>query len=102
MCSIKRDLTATQFSPFIDRCIKPNRHQAPDEFNPDLVLTQLRSLAVVETAHIRNLGFPVWFTFDTFIQRYVSRCLACTCLKGIKKSWVLSLFVCLFVCLFFC
>jgi len=52
------------------RCIKPNRHQAPDEFNPDLVLTQLRSLAVVETVHIRNLGFPVWFTFDTFIQRF--------------------------------
>jgi len=48
---------------------------------------------VVETVHIRNLGFPVWFTFDTFIQRYVLRCLACACLKGIKKSWVLSLFV---------
>ncbi|KAJ7358698.1 hypothetical protein OS493_022139 [Desmophyllum pertusum] len=52
------------------RCIKPNWYQSPDRFDPDAVLAQVRSLAVVQTVQIRNLGFPVWFAFDVFIKRF--------------------------------
>ena len=62
------------FNPFVPpfeiRCIKPNREQLPNQFDPDLVLSQVRSLAVVRTAHIRNLGYPVWLSFDAFIERF--------------------------------
>ncbi|KAL9962674.1 hypothetical protein ACROYT_G031796 [Oculina patagonica] len=52
------------------RCIKPNWYQSPDRFDPDAVLAQVRSLAVVQTVQIRSLGFPVWFSFDAFIKRF--------------------------------
>lgn len=52
-----------------DRCIKPNWYQSPDRFDPDAVLAQVRSLAVVPTVQMRNLGFPVWFPFNIFIER---------------------------------
>ena len=52
-----------------DRCIKPNWYQSPDRFDPDAVLAQVRSLAVVPTVQMRNLGFPVWFPFNVFIER---------------------------------
>ena len=41
-----------------DRCINPNWYQSPDRFDPDVVLAQVRSLAVVPTVQMRNLGFP--------------------------------------------
>ena len=41
-----------------DRCIKPNWYQSLDRFDPDAVLAQVRSLAVVPTVQMRNLGFP--------------------------------------------
>ena len=53
-----------------DRCIKPNWYQSPDRFDSDAVLAQVRSLAVVPTVLIRNLGFPVWFPFTVFIERF--------------------------------
>lgn len=52
-----------------DRCIKPNWYQSPDRFDPDAVLAQVRSLAVVPTVQMRNLGFPVWKPFNVFIER---------------------------------
>ena len=53
-----------------DRCIKPTWYQSPDRFDPDAVLAQVRSLAVVPTVQMRNLGFPVWFPFNVFIERF--------------------------------
>lgn len=53
-----------------DRCIKPNWYQSPDRFDPDAVLAQVRSLAVVPTVQMRSLGFPVWFPFNVFIERF--------------------------------
>ena len=53
-----------------DRCIKPNWYQSPDRFDPDAVLAQVRSLANVPTVQMRNLGFPVWFPFNVFIERF--------------------------------
>lgn len=52
------------------RCIQPNCHQLPDQFDTNLVCSQLKSLAVVETAQTRKFGYPVWFTFEAFIQRF--------------------------------
>ena len=52
-----------------DRCIKPNWYQSPDRFDPDAVVAQVRSLALVPTVQMRNLGFPVWFPFNVFIAR---------------------------------
>ena len=54
----------------LDRCIKPNWYQSPDRFDLDAVLALVRSLAVVPTIQMRNLGFPVWFPFNVFVERF--------------------------------
>ncbi|XP_015750417.1 PREDICTED: myosin-VIIa-like [Acropora digitifera] len=36
----------------------------------ELVLSQVRSLAIVETARSRSLGYPLWLTFEAFVERY--------------------------------
>ena len=65
-----------------DRCIKPNWYQSLDRFDPDAVLAQVRSLAVVPTVQMRNLGFPVWFPFNVFIERcclhFSTKIIVCT------------------------
>ncbi|KAK2557065.1 Myosin-IIIb [Acropora cervicornis] len=52
------------------RCIKPNGNQSPGQFDMELVLSQVRSLAIVETARSRSLGYPLWLTFEAFVERY--------------------------------
>ena len=35
-------------------------------------MRQLRCLGVMETVHIRRLGFPIRVKFDSFLERFVS------------------------------
>lgn len=52
------------------RCIKPNEAKTPWDFNPQMVLSQLRACGVLETIKISCAGFPTRWTFDEFASRY--------------------------------
>lgn len=45
------------------------RLQKPNQFNPDVVLNQLRYSGMLETVKIRRAGFPVRRTFKDFYSR---------------------------------
>uniref|UniRef100_A0A8C5W684 Myosin X n=1 Tax=Leptobrachium leishanense TaxID=445787 RepID=A0A8C5W684_9ANUR len=57
-------------NPFFVRCIKPNIHKMPDQFDQTLVLNQLRYSGMLETVRIRRAGFPVRRPFHDFYFRY--------------------------------
>ena len=62
--------------PHFIRCIKPNGDKAPDSFTSVYVEKQLQYTGVMETARIRQLGFPTRLTFSDFCRRYVaSKCI---------------------------
>ncbi|GAA6061411.1 hypothetical protein JCM10212_004469 [Sporobolomyces blumeae] len=52
------------------RCIKPNEAKAAWEFEPPMVLAQLRACGVLETIKISCAGYPTRWTFDEFADRY--------------------------------
>lgn len=45
------------------------RLQKPNQFDPDVVLNQLRYSGMLETVKIRRAGFPVRRTFNDFYSR---------------------------------
>lgn len=50
------------------------RHfQNANQFDPDVVLNQLRYSGMLETVKIRRAGFPVRRTFNDFYSRSVHR-----------------------------
>lgn len=80
-------------NPFFVRCIKSNRlkvrrvtykhingirrytyvnliEQAPNQFDEEIVLRQLRYTGMLETVRIRQAGFNVRLTFEEFIHHY--------------------------------
>ncbi|XP_073534724.1 unconventional myosin-X [Phyllobates terribilis] len=57
-------------NPFFVRCIKPNIHKMPDQFDQSMVLNQLRYSGMLETVRIRRAGFPVRRPFHDFYFRY--------------------------------
>uniref|UniRef100_A0A3Q3R0T2 Myosin X, like 1 n=1 Tax=Monopterus albus TaxID=43700 RepID=A0A3Q3R0T2_MONAL len=61
--------TLSVSNPFFVRCIKPNMDKA-SQFDPDVVLNQLRYSGMLETVKIRKAGFPVRRTFKDFYSRY--------------------------------
>uniref|UniRef100_A0A8C2ZX11 Myosin X n=1 Tax=Cyclopterus lumpus TaxID=8103 RepID=A0A8C2ZX11_CYCLU len=83
-CKHRRPTVSTQFkdslhslmatlstsNPFFIRCIKPNKHKMPDQFDQTLVLNQLRYSGMLETVKIRRTGFPVRRPFQDFCSRY--------------------------------
>ncbi|XP_056452163.1 unconventional myosin-X [Gadus chalcogrammus] len=56
--------------PFFVRCIKPNTHKMPEQFNAVVVLNQLRYSGMLETVKIRQHGFPIRRPFQDFCCRY--------------------------------
>ena len=44
--------------------------QAPNQFDDEIVLRQLRYTGMLETVRIRQAGFNVRLTFDEFIHHY--------------------------------
>uniref|UniRef100_A0A669QA66 Myosin X n=1 Tax=Phasianus colchicus TaxID=9054 RepID=A0A669QA66_PHACC len=62
--------TLSTSNPFFIRCIKPNTEKAPNLFNPDVVLNQLRYSGMLETVKVRRAGFPIRCLFQDFLSRY--------------------------------
>lgn len=52
------------------RCIKPNEAKVAWEFDPNMVLSQLRACGVLETIRISCAGYPSRWTFEEFADRY--------------------------------
>ncbi|KAG4095173.1 P-loop containing nucleoside triphosphate hydrolase protein [Neocallimastix lanati (nom. inval.)] len=52
------------------RCIKPNQAKVAFEFEPQMVLSQLRACGVLETIRISCAGYPTRWTFAEFVERY--------------------------------
>ncbi|XP_054603001.2 unconventional myosin-X isoform X2 [Nothobranchius furzeri] len=62
--------TLSTSNPYFIRCIKPNTHKMPDQFDQTVVLNQLRYSGMLETVKIRRTGFPVRRLFQDFCCRY--------------------------------
>uniref|UniRef100_U3IAB7 Myosin X n=1 Tax=Anas platyrhynchos platyrhynchos TaxID=8840 RepID=U3IAB7_ANAPP len=60
--------TLSTSNPFFIRCIKPNTEKAPNLFNPDVVLNQLRYSGMLETVKVRRAGFPIRRLFQDFLS----------------------------------
>ncbi|KAI8991579.1 P-loop containing nucleoside triphosphate hydrolase protein [Mycotypha africana] len=52
------------------RCIKPNEAKVAWEFDPGMVLSQLRACGVLETIRISCAGYPSRWSFEEFADRY--------------------------------
>uniref|UniRef100_A0A8C9Z700 Myosin X n=1 Tax=Sander lucioperca TaxID=283035 RepID=A0A8C9Z700_SANLU len=63
--------TLSTSNPYFVRCIKPNTHKMPDQFDQALVLNQLRYSGMLETVKIRRTGFPIRRPFQDFCSRFV-------------------------------
>ncbi|ORY03520.1 myosin-2 [Basidiobolus meristosporus CBS 931.73] len=52
------------------RCVKPNEAKKPWQFDPQMVLSQLRACGVLETIRISCEGYPSRRTIEEFVDRY--------------------------------
>ncbi|AWP04504.1 putative unconventional myosin-VIIa-like [Scophthalmus maximus] len=66
--SLMKALSTCQ--PFFVRCFKPNSDKQSEVFDRGLCMRQLRYSGMVDTIRIRNLGYPIRFPFEEFVQRY--------------------------------
>ncbi|XP_019957019.2 unconventional myosin-VIIa-like [Paralichthys olivaceus] len=66
--SLMKALSACQ--PFFIRCFKPNSSKKSQVFDRDLCMRQLRYSGMMDTIHIRNLGYPIRHSFEEFVKRY--------------------------------
>ncbi|CAK1603416.1 unnamed protein product [Parnassius mnemosyne] len=56
--------------PFFVRCIKPNEIKKPRLFDRALCVRQLRYAGLMETAKIRQAGYPIRYSYSEFVHRY--------------------------------
>ena len=52
------------------RCIKPNKNKSATEYDPQMVVEQLRCAGVVEAIRISRAAFPTRMARDEFVTRY--------------------------------
>ena len=62
----KIDLT----SPHYVRCLKPNGELVPDNFDPLMIVEQLRCAGVVEAVRVSRVGYPQRYSHSQFLSRY--------------------------------
>lgn len=62
----KIDLT----SPHYVRCLKPNGLLIPDNFDPLMIVEQLRCAGVVEAVRVSRVGYPQRYNHSQFVSRY--------------------------------
>jgi hypothetical protein len=62
--------TLEDTNPFYIKCIKPNHCKSPTEFDPPLVLDQLKNTRIVESLEIVQKGYPYRMTYREFAARY--------------------------------
>eukprot|EP01084_Bolivina_argentea_P264322 447697_1 len=60
----------SETSPRFIRCIKPNPNKAPDAMDAPDALRQLRYAGMLETIRIRQQGYSLRETHESFFQRY--------------------------------
>ncbi|KAL0848961.1 hypothetical protein ABMA28_013349 [Loxostege sticticalis] len=56
--------------PFFVRCIKPNEFKKPKVLDRALCVRQLRYAGLMETAKIRQAGYPIRYSYAEFVYRY--------------------------------
>lgn len=56
--------------PHFIRCVKPNADQAPNKFDANLALNQLKYSGLFEAIRIRKSGYSVRMPTDAFVKRY--------------------------------
>lgn len=61
-------------SPSYIRCIKPNQHKRPIQFDSGLVSHQVQYLGLMENLRVRRAGFAYRRRFTDFLQRYKCLC----------------------------
>lgn len=66
------DLVATLRAtrPHYIKCLKPNGHKSPEEYDPSLVMEQLRYSGILEVVRIRREGYPTRMQFRDFYNNY--------------------------------
>lgn len=62
--------TLEDTNPFYIKCIKPNHQKSSSEFDPTLVIDQLKSTRIVESLEIVQKGYPYRMTYREFAARY--------------------------------
>lgn len=65
---LMKTLNACQ--PFFVRCIKPNEFKRAQDFDRNLCCRQLRYSGMMETAHIRQAGYPIRHDYTEFVNRF--------------------------------
>uniref|UniRef100_H3CR28 Myosin VIIBb n=1 Tax=Tetraodon nigroviridis TaxID=99883 RepID=H3CR28_TETNG len=66
--SLLKALSACQ--PFFIRCFKPNDKKQPKVFDRNLCMHQLKCFGLMDTVHIRKLGYPIRHSLEYFLNRY--------------------------------
>lgn len=68
LCQLMEIINVTEVQYI--RCIKSNSEKKAFQFEPQMVLNQLRACGVLETIRISTMGFPGRWKFSEFIDRY--------------------------------
>ncbi|KNC80887.1 hypothetical protein SARC_06769 [Sphaeroforma arctica JP610] len=58
--------------PLFIRCLKPNGAQVAKVFDQNYILNQMKSVGMVDTIRIRQIGFPVRYTFPDFNEKFLN------------------------------